>query len=252
MREAGFVEKVSTRLRSPLASFPEGAPLTSTRESVKYGFDALGHRLTAESLVIGVQYIVHSAVEGDVAEFGTHTGRTAKVLAAAMKLYRADKRILLFDSFEGMPEATHPVDKDNEHVKLGVWGKGQLKGATPDDLRRSCGKFVPPDSISVYKGWFSDSLPTVPKTTRYALLHVDCDLYASAMDVLDFVFKNNQVSQGAMIFFDDWNCNKASNDHGERKAWREVTERYQVDAESMGNYSWAGHKFIVHGYSAGR
>ena len=226
--------------------------MTSMRESAKYGFDSLGFRLIAERLVMGVQYTVHSAVEGDIFEFGTHTGRTARVIAMAMKLYRADKTLHLFDSFEGMPESHDPADLDNEHVKLGVWGKGQLKGVSPEQLRRMCAKFVDTKFIKIYEGWFSDTLGKIPKGNRISMLHVDSDLYSSAFEVLDFVFKNNLISEGALIFFDDWDCNRASNVHGERKAWREITERYGISSEDRGVYAWAGREFVVHSYSAGK
>lgn len=249
MRSAGFLEKVLCRLRSPLAALPETSHMTSTRESMKYGYDALGFRLIAESLIMGVQYTVHSAVAGDIAEFGTQTGRTAKVLATAMQLYRADKSLHLFDSFEGMPEAHDPADLDNEHVKLGVWGKGQLKGASPEQLRAWCGKRIQPDSIKIYKGWFSDTLPKIPAGQRFAMIHVDSDLYSSAYEVLEFMFKTKALTEGALVYFDDWDCNRASNSHGERKAWREITDLYKVSFDDMGGYAWAGHKFIIHSYS---
>ncbi len=252
MRPAGFWEKVICRLCSPLASLPETRSMTSTRESIKYGYDALGFRLIAESLIMGVQYTVHSAVEGDIAEFGTQTGRTAKVIATAMQLYRADKSLHLFDSFEGMPEARHPADLDNEHVKLGVWAKGQLKGASPAQLRAWCGKRIRADSIKIYAGWFSDTLPKIPAGQRFAMIHIDSDLYASAYEVLEFMFKTNALTEGALVYFDDWDCNRASNNHGERKAWQEITGLYNVSFDDLGGYAWAGHKFVIHGYSTAR
>jgi hypothetical protein len=248
-KPASFLEKVICRLRSPLATLPETKHLTSTRESIKYGFDALACRLIAESLIVGVQYTVHSAVEGDIAEFGTQTGRTAKVISTAMRLYRADKSLHLFDSFEGMPEAHHPADLDNEHVKQGVWGKGQLRGASPEQLRAWCGRRLPADSIKIYKGWFSDTLPKIPTGQRFSMIHIDSDLYSSAHEVLEFMFKTHSLTEGALVYFDDWNCNRASNNHGERKAWLEITKRYNVSFDDLGGYSWAGHKFVIHDYS---
>ena len=141
MRSAGFLGKVICRLRSPLASLPETRHLTSTRESLRYRLRHLGLPFHRRKFDYGVQHTVHSAVEGDIAEFGTHTGRTTKVIATAMQLYRADKSLHLFDSFEGMPEAHAPANLDNEHVKLGVWGRGQFKGASPEQLRAWCANF---------------------------------------------------------------------------------------------------------------
>jgi Macrocin-O-methyltransferase (TylF) len=143
----------------------------------------------------------------------------------------------------------HEVDRENVHVKTGVWGAGVYKGLDPVQLRHVCQKYLPADAVKTHAGWFSESLPKLDPGTKFALIHIDCDLYQSALEVLDFVFKNSTLSDGALVLFDDWNCCRASKDFGERKAWREACDRYQVVAEDAGGYGWAGHRFIVHSYS---
>jgi hypothetical protein len=222
--------------------------MTSFSETMKYGFMAPWYRAVAESLVFGVQYTIHCSVEGDIAEFGCQSGRTATVIAATMKMSRSTKTLHLFDSFQGMPESVHSADVDNVHVKSGVWAKGELKGLNAEQLRRRCERYLPGDSVRIYEGWFSETLRKIPEPAKFAMLHIDCDLYQSTIDVLDFLFRGRRVSEGAVIFFDDWDCNRASNSHGERKAWREICERYRVNASDAGGYAAACHKFIVHSY----
>jgi hypothetical protein len=82
------------------------------------------------------------------------------------------------------------------------------------------------------------------------MVHLDCDLYQSAIEVLEYCFSNNMFSDGAIIFFDDWNCNRASPSYGERKAWAEVVDKFSVEFSDGGDYSWGGHKFIVHSYNS--
>ena len=252
MREVSLLQKIMGRLHSPLASLTEGKHMTSFGETAKHGFMAPWYRAVAENLVFAVQYTVHSAVEGDIAEFGCQTGRTATAIAAAMKLMRANKTLHLFDSFQGMPESTHESDLGNEHVKSGVWSKGELKGISPDELRKKCRKYLPDESIRIYEGWFSETLREIPQGTKLSMMHIDCDLYLSAFEVLDFLFQVRCVSEGAIFLFDDWDCNRASNEHGERKAWLEVCQKYQMSVSDSGGYGWAGHKFIVHSYSGSK
>jgi len=83
------------------------------------------------------------------------------------------------------------------------------------------------------------------------MLHIDCDLYQSTMDVLQHVFRSRMVAEGAIILFDDWNCDRACPSRGERKAWSEICSQYLVQASDLGSYGWAGQKFIVHQYRAG-
>jgi hypothetical protein len=248
-RAVGLIEKIIGRLRSPLASVPECKHMTSFLETAKHGFMAPSYRAIAETLVFAVQYATHASVPGEIAEFGCQSGRTATAIASMMKLVRTTKTLHLFDSFEGLPPSTHHADQDNLHVKSGVWGAGELKGISPAQIRSKCERYLAAESIFVYKGWFSESLPKVPKGTKFSMLHIDCDLYSSALDVLDFTFGHHMVSEGAILLFDDWDCNHASNEHGERKAWREMVKKYNIVAEDYGSYGWTGHKFIIQSYS---
>jgi hypothetical protein len=83
----------------------------------------------------GVYYIFGMGVEGDIAEFGTMSGRTAVALAAALNYcnktlsdsdlrhgFKEPRKLWLFDSFEGLPQARTNVDQSSLHVASGIWG----------------------------------------------------------------------------------------------------------------------------------
>ncbi len=248
-RIAGRAKSMERRYwHDPLLSVPEFSHRISAAEQGLYGSEARSHQAIADALLFGVQYAVGAAVEGDIAEFGCMTGRTANVLAAAMASFRTTKKLHLFDSFEGLPPATHTTDTASVHVKEGVWGPGTCLGISPEALRQKCEKFLPSPQVLIYQGWFSETLKQLPAGIPFSLVHIDCDLYQSAMDVLAYYFDHKLVAEGAVIFFDDWNCNRASNQCGERKAWAEVVDRYKIEASDGGSYSWGGHKFFVHKY----
>ena len=162
---------------------------------------------------------------------------------------RPDKRLRLFVSFEGLPETTNEIDAASFHTREGTWRPGTCKGISPQVLRQRCLKFLKPEQVLIYEGWFSATISKFPAGTRLGLLHVDCDLYQSAKDVLEYVFSQKLVAEGAIILFDDWNCNRASNNLGERKVWAETVGKYRVVFSDLGSYGWASHKFIVHSYS---
>ena len=234
-------------LRDPLRSVPEFSKRISRGEQLRYGSEARSNQMIADTLLFAVEYIVGAAVDGDVVEFGTMKGRTATVLAAAMAAFRHKGQLHLFDSFEGMPESS-PVDKESWHVKAGLWSEGTCQGMGPAALRARCQKFLPDDQIVIYEGWYNKTVKTIKEGRKLGLIHVDCDLYQSTVDALDPLFARQIVSEGAIILFDDWNCNRSSHSFGERRAWRELCEKYQIDCHDAGDYSWGGHKFIVHNY----
>lgn len=207
-----------------------------------------------QHLQLGVRYAVSCAVPGDIAEFGTMAGRTASVIAEAMKAYdrftpQERKTLHLFDSFRGLPEAESEIDRRSPHVAAGVWGAGTCLGISEEELVRKCAQHLDRDRVRTYAGWFADTLPALPADTRFALLHIDCDLYQSTRDVLDACFSRGLVSPGAALFFDDWNCNAARPEFGERRAWTEAVALYRIEATDCGEYGMGCRKFVVHAYT---
>lgn len=206
----------------------------------------------------GVEYIVAAGVAGDVAEFGTSSGRTAMTLSKAIadyderyrthseKLGIAARKLFLFDSFEGFPEASDPIDKAAPQISSGVWGPGVTKDASPSVLLDMCSTYLDAARIVITPGWYRDTMPKLQPGLELAMVHVDCDFYESTMDVLDRLFTIDAFSDGCVVFFDDWYCNRGSLDFGEPKAWADCVARHRPRFTDWGPYATVGHRFIVH------
>lgn len=208
----------------------------------------------------GIEYVYGSAVPGDVVEFGCYLGRSAQILASAMAYCDhalsgsqrahdiAERRLFLFDSFQGFPEATAAPDKASPHVEHHAWGAGMCAGATPGAVKAACVRYLAPERIGVEPGWFKESLHRIPLGTKFAFVHVDCDLYESTFDVLNHLFKHAMFSDGCAVYFDDWYCNRGSPKFGEQKAWRDARNRNASAASitDWGAYGIVGRRFIVH------
>jgi len=207
------------------------------------------------SLSLGVEYLYGAEVNGDIAEFGSMTGRTATVIARMMRICEIFRKkglrarnLHFFDSFEGLPEMESAVDKDSPSVQSGLWGAGGCLGVTPDELRKMTRKYISNERIHIYKGWFKDTLSSIPRDAKFAMVHIDSDLYQSAIEVLSYIFEKGHVVEGAMIFFDDFNCSNASPLFGERRAWKETIDRFNIKYIDCGPYGWGGWKFLVNSY----
>jgi len=209
----------------------------------------------------GVYYVFGMGVEGDIAEFGTMSGRTAVALSAAINYcndaliasdklhgFSGERKLWLFDSFEDLPSASTSIDKNSLHVASGIWGRGTCLGMSADALLNLTSSFLSKSKIIIVKGWFKDTVPNIPSDKKFSMLHIDGDLYESAIDVLDSLFSRNMISKGAQIFFDDWNCNAADPNFGERLAWQEMIVKYNIIHSDEGSYGTVSHRFIVHNY----
>lgn len=245
-----------------IALFPiEGQLHTITLpDNIKDVLTLRSHRdIVYQELYSAVEYIFGSAVDGDIAEFGAGaTGHSSLVLAKALadcsQYYRGTfaahglsaKQLYYFDSFSGMPDPADASDQASPHVASGVWGGRTMKIISDFDLSINVNQYLHRDQFHIKQGWFEETLSGIPPGKQFALIHLDCDLYLSTYQVLDYLISHQCIADGCLILFDDWNCNRASNKYGQRRAWNQVAEEYNLDFSDLGYYAMAGKKFIIH------
>jgi len=202
-----------------------------------------------------VEYVTNSRIDGDVLEFGTFNGYTARTLAELMREYRSTKSLHLYDSWEGFP-AMQGVDANCPEVTThDTWHKGDcqpLIDKAPEIIHAVLSVLLP-ERIITHKGFYAPDM-TLPE--KASIVHVDCDLYESTKIVLNAIIPILQ--QGSIIMFDDWNNNYASNEFGERKAVIDVFDSQTVTGycifqngvktslERWFSYGSSGMSFMVH------
>lgn len=116
-------------------------------------------------------------------EFGVDTGRSIRALARAAPR----RRIVGFDSFEGLPE-------DWVRSESSVYPAGTFAARAMPKV---------PANVTLVPGFFDASLPAWLETNpgEVAFLHVDSDLYSSARTILSLL--DARIGPGAVIVFDD-------------------------------------------------
>ena len=129
-----------------------------------------------------------------------------------------DHDFYAFDTFEGMPEN----QENNEHFAQGVF----LSSFENVKLEGEKIGMYEGDSIKYFKGIFSEvskqNSTGIAKLQPAAIVNIDSDLYMSACDALEIV--NPKLQQGTILMMDDWNCFRADNNQGERRALREFLQ----------------------------
>lgn len=205
----------------------------------------LAYSSQEEMLDNALAYLRVSHVAGDYLEFGVYQGQT---LAAAFHLAKSrgfqSMQFYAFDSFAGLPS---PSGVDAEGYRQ--FDEGQYQCDEPTfkaNLRR---QGVDLNRVTIVPGWFKDSLTDAARTalplTRAALIWIDCDLYESAVPVLNFV--TDYVQDGAVIVFDDWFAFRSRPERGEQRAFSEWLESTPfVSAVQFLRMGWHGNSFVVH------
>jgi len=156
-------------------------------------------------------------------EFGVFEGNSLLMFYDLYKKYSNTQNALFygFDSFKGLPEET--LDKNNPSY----WNNGQY--STSGNISPNLNK----ENIIIVEGFFSESLTEAFAATlnqKIGLLHIDCDIYTSTYQALDFCFKNDLIVPGTIIMYDDWGGyhEKKVNEFecGEGLAHKEILEKY--------------------------
>jgi len=118
-----------------------------------------------------------------VIELGIGDGYSARILTKVLN----DIEIFGFDSFKGLPD---------NWIKgpCNIFKKGSFKRQTPP---------IFPPNFKIIKGFFTESIPRWLKEKQgdIRLMHIDCDLYASAKQVLTLT--NERIKEGTIIIFDE-------------------------------------------------
>jgi len=173
--------------------------------------DALGLETQREVLEYA---LAQTKIVGHYLEFGVFTGGTTRFLARELRRTKGGVPLHGFDSFEGLPQA------------WGGFNLGPAAFSTGGKLPRV------PANVVLHKGWFGETIPRwcdeVPGPV--AFIHMDCDLYASTIDVLDGLSGRLQV--GTVIVFDEY-FNYPNWEQHEFKAWHEFVARRGVTYEYL-------------------
>ena len=174
---------------------------------------------------------------GDYLEFGVFYGSSLACMHKVLdELGVRHTRLFGFDSFEGLPESLHPDDK--------VWGAGEFKSSYAYAREFLTERGVDWNRVFLTKGWFSDTLiPSFIQQERLkkaGLIMVDCDMYVSAKQALDFC--GPLIQDEAIVFFDDWNSGGlAEGGQGEKRAFDEFLKQNPgFQTEEFGAYAYKG------------
>ena len=157
-------------------------------------------------------------IEGCFVECGVWRGGSAAVMAYVAHKAGNNRKVHLFDSFEGLPE---PTEKDG--VEAGTYAENKVGGKL-SSIGKCVGRYedvihlffsilsLRRENIIIHKGWFQETLPKMKDVIGpIAILRLDADWYESTKVCLDYLYDN--VVNGGFVIIDDYNawegCKKA-------------------------------------------
>jgi O-methyltransferase len=158
------------------------------------------------------QEIYRHKIEGAVAELGVFRGFNA----SAMNHFFPDRKLYLFDTFEGFDPRDVAVDK-----KLGYDTTG-YHDFSDTDIGLVMSKMSHKQNIIVGKGWFPESAAGLEHVT-FCFVTLDADLYQPIYEGLRWFYP--RLAKGGYILVDDFNWDNYA---GPRKAVEDFSREVAI------------------------
>eukprot|EP00747_Dinoflagellata_sp_TGD_P100883 gnl/TRDRNA2_/TRDRNA2_168172_c0_seq1.p1 gnl/TRDRNA2_/TRDRNA2_168172_c0~~gnl/TRDRNA2_/TRDRNA2_168172_c0_seq1.p1 ORF type:complete len:242 (+),score=36.08 gnl/TRDRNA2_/TRDRNA2_168172_c0_seq1:245-970(+) len=185
------------------------------------------------------------AGKGDIYQFGVFNGHSMRYLRTSNW---PKAHFWGFDSFEGLPAVKNEaVVKD--------WHEGKYR--TSVNLTQLTTDLGGPQKVGFIKGFYNNSLtPNLRHDSGMGpaeYIDVDCDLYVSSFQALDWAFRSHVAVPGTLVGYDDWwvtPCgaggeNLSPLETGEGKAHFEISQKYGVRFRCLtGACKWRSKKAV--------
>lgn len=180
---------------------------------------------------------------GDYLEFGVYKGDSFIAACKLAKNIKSSVKLFAFDSFEGLPTGLLSREKQlfkPEQYQCSLEGFKRnlyMNGVDPNS-----------DNVHIIRGQYNEVLNHDLRESigisHAAIVMIDCDLYESAKNALDFI--TEFVHTGTIILFDDWYCFGGDPNLGVRRALLEwLDENPNINTIFWDRFGLSGIAYFV-------
>ena len=147
-----------------------------------------------DMLILLLRTIIEKNIKGDFAELGVYKGFTAKLI----HYYAPDRKLHLFDTFEGFTERSVIQEQKNTGA---YFSASDFSDTGLDKVK----DYISPQNQNVffYKGYFPESVPENFNALKFAFVHLDADLYEPTLKGLEYFYP--RMSEGGILLIHDYN-----------------------------------------------
>jgi predicted O-methyltransferase YrrM len=186
---AGYARGVGLEF-GPLIALCQADPIFQRAIGAMHGRSVVLHHKLMNIMLIMRFASLNPA--GHIIEFGSYRGGSALFMAAIARLCGLPQKIFALDTYAGMPATDAVLDHHSA---------GDFQDTDYDSLiklRDELGL----DNLIPLRGLFADTVGNIPPADRrFALAHIDCDIYPSLAFSLEWV--KPHMAQGGFIICDD-------------------------------------------------
>ncbi len=160
------------------------------RNMTTYLSGEVGDYVRISSLELAAYEINSKKIIGNVAELGVYKGDFAKLINKSFP----NRKLYLFDTFEGFKEKDVEVEKEKGYST----GMQDFSDTNIDIVLK---KMTYPQNIIVKQGYFPET--AVGLKDNFVFVSIDVDLYKPTYDGLNYFYR--LLNKGGYIFVHDYN-----------------------------------------------
>lgn len=148
-----------------------------------------------------ILFLIENNMFGDIIEFGTFSGNTAKTMALSWTSNRGN--LFTIDGWMGLPKS------EKELPSNGAWDEGAFTGN-----KLEVEKLLKPyENVKMIDSWINKlEEPKKYEIGKIVGANIDVDIYESTIDSLRYLLRCEWVNNEIIIRFDDWNHPSISED----------------------------------------
>lgn len=180
-----------------------------TRDAIEKGAYSLVSIDRLWAVIKATKYIVENNIEGDFVECGVWRGGCSLAMAMVLDDLKADKKIYLFDTYEGM---TEPTEYDLTHSNVNAKDKfikskrndhNEWCYASIEDVKSQFKKLDLENKAKFIKGDVLETLnEEINLPDKIALLRLDTDWYESTKHEMNILYP--RLQKDGVLLIDDY------------------------------------------------
>ena len=144
------------------------------------------------------------SIEGVCCEFGVAQGQTSSLMANEL-LNFSDKKLYLFDSFQGLPSPTEEDELIDDIFNLGEMKNyvGAMKSPKESVLNKLSDLNFSSDRFKIFSGFIDQNFSKIKNLPdKVSFAYIDFDFYEPIKIVLEFLI--DKTDKGSFIIIDDY------------------------------------------------
>lgn len=166
--------------------------------------------------------------EGCIVEAGSYKGGSTTKISIFTKL--ANRRLVVFDSFEGLPCNVEKHDKSIlGHSIKELFAKGNFCGSL-EEVRENVLLYGELEVCDFIKGWFEDTMPSFSE--KIAVAYLDVDLVSSTKTCLKYLYP--LIVPGGVLYSQDGDFPLIIEAFDDDKFWENEVGYKKPNIEGLG------------------